>query len=280
MSQLLRRNVREIDDLLNSGRQAIACLIEQLQAGQIEPSAFAQSLSALQKTLDQLAEDRKQAVQNERLARLYTVSRLLGTSIDLQAVLEQVMDAIIQLTHAERGFLMLLEDGKLNIRVARNFDQETLDKDASGVSQTVTNRVLETGTAVITTNAQEDTRFADKESVIAMALSSIMASPLRLKGKVIGVIYVDNRALKGLFAAEDLQLLDMFGDQAAIAIGNALEVQEREAALKNRIAELEIVIDEAKKARQVSEITETDYFRTLRGKISQLRKRGKHPDSE
>jgi transcriptional regulator with GAF, ATPase, and Fis domain len=280
MGQLLRRNIREIDDLLNSGRQAISCLIEQLQAGQIEPSAFAQSLSALLKTLDQLAEDRKQATQNDRLARLYTVSRLIGTSIDLQTVLEQVMDAIIQLTHAEHGFLMLLEAGKLSVRVARNFDRETLDKDASGVSRTVTNRVLETGTAVITTNAQEDTRFADKESVIALALSSIMASPLRIQGKVIGVIYVDNRALKGLFTEEDLQLLDMFGDQAAIAIGNALQVQEREAALKNRISELEIVIDEAKKQRQVSEIVETDYFKTLRGKISQLRKRGKQQHSE
>jgi sigma-B regulation protein RsbU (phosphoserine phosphatase) len=280
MAQPLRRNIREIDTLLNNGRQAISCLIEQLQAGQTDPLTFAQNLGALQKTLDQLAEDRSQATQNERLARLYTVSRLIGTSIDLQTVLEQVMDAIIQLTHAEHGFLMLQEEGKLNIRVARNFDRETLDKDASGVSRTVTNRVLETGTAVITTNAQEDTRFSDQESVIAMALSSIMASPLRLQDKVIGVIYVDNRALKGLFVEDDLQLLDMFGDQAAIAIGNALQVQEREAALKHRISELEIVIDQAKRERQVNEITETDYFKTLRGKITQLRRRGKQQDAD
>jgi sigma-B regulation protein RsbU (phosphoserine phosphatase) len=280
MAQPLRRNIREIDNLLSNGRQAVSCLIEQLQAGQTDPLTFAQSLGALQKTLDQLAEDRSQATQNERLARLYTVSRLIGSSIDLQTVLEQVMDAIIELTHAEHGFLMLLEEGQLSIRVARNFDRETLNKDASGVSRTVTNRVLETGTAVITTNAQEDTRFSDQESVIAMALSSIMASPLRLQGKVIGVIYVDNRALKGLFVEDDLQLLDMFGDQAAIAIGNALQVQEREAALKHRISELEIVIDQAKRERQVNEITETDYFKTLRGKITQLRRRGKQQDAD
>jgi sigma-B regulation protein RsbU (phosphoserine phosphatase) len=201
------------------------------------------------------------------------VSRLIGSSLDLQTVLEQVMDAIVELTRAERGILMLLEDDQLNIRMARNFDRESLATDELTVSRTVTNRVLQNGRAILTTNAQEDPRFAGQPSIVADALSSIMASPLRVHDQIIGVIYVDNRALTGVFFEADLELLGMFGQQAAIAIDNAVQVQERENALKGQIEALKIEIDEVKKVRQVKEIVETEYFEMLRQRSEQMRKR-------
>jgi GAF domain-containing protein len=273
MSDVPRLNSREIDTLIVNGHQMIERLRLQIETGRIDPTVFLQRLTSFQDIITKLGEYRKHAVQQERLARLYTVSRLIGSSLDLQTVLDQVMDAVIQLSGAERGFLMLLEEGKLVIRVARNIDQKTIQSDAFTISSTITSRVLETGQAIVTTNAQEDPRFAGQASIVSDALSSIMASPLMINNEVIGVIYVDNRALTGLFSNEDLQLLDMFGEQAAIAIDNAIQVKLREEALRQQIESLKIEIDEAKKARQVKEIVETEYFQHLKEQTRILKQR-------
>src|SRR5688572_23586397 len=107
MKEAPRVSSREIDTLISNGNQMLQRLNMQLDSGKIEPTIFKQRLSAFQDIMTKLAEYRKSAVQSERLARLYTVSRLIGSSLDLQTVLEQVMDALIELTGAERGFLML-----------------------------------------------------------------------------------------------------------------------------------------------------------------------------
>ena len=73
-----------------------------------------------------------------RFEALYNVSRLLGSSLDVQMVLNQVMDAIIQLTKAERGFLMLRDDdGEMVVKAARNLDQQTLSSDKFEFSRTI-----------------------------------------------------------------------------------------------------------------------------------------------
>ena len=59
-------------------------------------------------------------------------------------------------------------------------------------------------TPVVTTDAQRDPRFASKESVMTFALRSVMAAPLKVRGAVIGVIYVDNKAREALFVRDDL----------------------------------------------------------------------------
>ena len=271
-----RRNTRELDTLLSRGRQSVERLRSQIQQNKIDPKFFDQRLQSIQEAMDRLIDDRKLAAQDERLAKLYTVSRLIGSSLDLQTVLDQVMDAIIELTNAERGFLLLLdEEGNLMPRVQRNFDQETLDDNDTTVSRTVTSKVVTSGQAIVTTNAQEDPRFAGQASIISNSLSSIMASPLRIREKIIGVMYVDSRVLVGLFSEDDLQLLDMFGEQCAIAIDNAVQVAARENVLKAEIASLRIEIDEAKTKQQVGEIVESEFFQTLRSRAQRIRERSK-----
>src|SRR5258708_16385200 len=186
---------------LTSARQTLTLLRSQAQGGKMDLNYLDQRLGAVEKLMNEVSEDRKATVQQERLAKLYEVSRVIGSSLDLQTVLDQVMDAIIQLTGAERGFLMLLDDdGNLNVRVARNFDQATIDSGAFALSRTVTSRVLESGQAIVTTNAQDDPRFAGQQSVVTNALRSIMASPLRVRGQVIGVTSLDNRVRPVLFS--------------------------------------------------------------------------------
>ncbi len=233
------RTGKELDAAIVNMRQTVSLLRNQAQTGRMDPVYVEQRLAALDKLMEEISTDRQASGNKERLAALFEVSRVIGSSLDLQTVLDQVMDAIIQLTVAERGFLMLIDDDhNLAVRVARNFDQETLSSDSFAVSRTITRRVMDGGAAIVTTNAQEDPRFAGTQSIVTHALRSIMASPLRVRGQIIGVVYVDNRMRAGLFNDADLEALDAFAGQAAVAIDNARLFSATDNALAARVEEL------------------------------------------
>jgi len=105
--------------------------------------------------------------KEDSMAAVYRVAQSLGTTLDLDEVLKNVMDAVIELTGAERGFLMLVEEGtdQLALRAARNIARETLEADAMEVSRTAMQSVMQGGKGVVATDAQSDPRFAEQESV-------------------------------------------------------------------------------------------------------------------
>lgn len=181
-------------------------------------------------------------IREARLSALYEVSSQLGKSLDLSEVLNQVMDSIIQLTDAERGFLMLYNDesGKLQPMAARNVAHETIDGRDMEISRTVVERAIATGDGILTNNAQEDDRFSGQESVVGYQLRSIMCAPLRARGQILGAVYVDNRLYDGVFKEEDLGLLVTFANQAAIAIENARLFTQTDQALARRVEELSL----------------------------------------
>lgn len=197
-------------------------VLMRLQLKKLPPDTHPLFREAMQQ-LDHLEAHISQDAEHNRLEVLYRVSRMLGASLDLDEVLARVMDAVIELTQAERGFLMLVdpETGKLDLRAARNLEKETLESRDMDVSRTVLRNVFETGQGIVTTDAQQDPRFASQESVILYALRSVMCAPLRVRDRISGVVYLDNRAQAGLFSEQDLELLTAFASQAAIAIDNA-----------------------------------------------------------
>jgi PAS domain S-box-containing protein len=164
------------------------------------------------------------ALEEERQSfnALVTTGRIINSSLDLEEVLQLAMDNIVRLTNAERGFLMMAEeDGRFHIQVARDWERETVPEEDITISQSVINRVVKEKTPVLTTNAQEDPRFTGKDSIVAYSLRSIMCVPLLLKQKLIGVIYVDNRLRTSIFTNTDLNALQAFANQTAVAIENA-----------------------------------------------------------
>ena len=161
--------------------------------------------------------------EHENLTALYNVSQIVNSTLDLSEVLNLTMDLIIQVTGAERGFLMLIDDetGDLTFRVARNMDRETIAGSSFEISRSIVNKVAQEGKPILTTNAQADPRFSTQHSVVSYSLRSILCVPLRVKGKITGVIYADNRIKTGLFSEGDRRLLAAIADQAAVAIENA-----------------------------------------------------------
>lgn len=182
----------------------------------------ARSLARLEQGITRQLE-RKQS----RLGALMNVGQMINSSQGLKRVLEEVMDSLIALMYAERGFLMLREPGgELTVRIARGLDQVDLEEEEFKVSRTVVRRVAESGEPVLTTNAQEDPRFGGNLSIAAYHLRSILCVPLKLKDSLIGVVYVDNRARIGIFQETDLDLISAFADQAAVAIDSARLFEE------------------------------------------------------
>src|SRR5689334_20227672 len=171
---------------LANARQTLDLLNSQLRAGMVDKDYWLARLEGLDQALDTISQDQVNVDGQSRLVALYEVSKLIGSTLDLNEVLSQTMDAIIQLTNAERGFLMLLDDkGQLEVKAARNLNQETLEKEDFLISRSVIRTVAETGEQVVTTNATEDPRFAHQASVMMHNLRSIQCVPLRARGKTI-----------------------------------------------------------------------------------------------
>jgi adenylate cyclase len=154
---------------------------------------------------------------------LFSVGRAINSTLELDTLLSLVIETILNVTGAERAFLMLLEgeEQQLAIKVARGIDKSAQAGADFQISRSIAERVAREQTAVLTTNAQEDTRFQAQQSIINFSLRSILCVPLRVKRKTIGVIYADNRVKSGLFSARDRDILLAFADQAAVAIENA-----------------------------------------------------------
>jgi sigma-B regulation protein RsbU (phosphoserine phosphatase) len=159
---------------------------------------------------------------SERLALLYQLSQTFNSSLNLDEVLNRVMDEVIVATRAERGFLMLHDDqGELAFRAARGMDQHTIQDPMFQISLSVVQGVARQGQPVLTGDAQVDPRFSMRQSVKLLGLRSILCVPLRIKERILGTIYVDNRIQAGIFSQDDLDLLSAIASSAAVAIENA-----------------------------------------------------------
>ena len=178
------------------------------------------------------------------LQALAGIGQVVNSTLELDEVLQVVMDTIVRLTEAERGFLMLRNaDGEMESRIARNWEQESINKSEFAISRTIVERVIETGEAVLTTNAREDPRFDGQESIIAFNLRSILCVPLVVKTDLIGVIYTDNRIRSGIFSEGDRDLLISFANQAAVAIENARLFSSLKVTLEE-VTELKNLMDD------------------------------------
>ncbi|NUM35261.1 MAG: SpoIIE family protein phosphatase [Candidatus Brocadiae bacterium] len=169
--------------------------------------------------------------ERESLLTLQKISNTINTVLDSQKLLNLIMDMVVRELRAERGFLVIREGKEnFNFKAARNIDREELSTEDFNLSRSIVKKVIKTGESVLTSDAQADARF-QSESIMDLKLRSILCVPFKIKDQVIGVVYLDNRFVSGLFTERDLDFLSAFSNQAAIAIENAFlyeELKEKE----------------------------------------------------
>jgi transcriptional regulator with GAF, ATPase, and Fis domain len=181
-----------------------------------------------------------------KLRRLLRINKRLNSELRLPRLLEMIVDTVIELTDAERGFLLLEDDQQqLEVKVARNIDQRTLETAEFELSRSIAKKAAAGGEPIVTIDAAGDARFREALSVSDLHLRSVLAVPLVIKGRAAGTIYVDHRLRKGAFDQEDVRLVLDFAEQAAIALENArllgeLRRRERQVEALNRRLEVEL----------------------------------------
>ena len=187
----------------------------------------------------QLAQGAKDpaAVAVQRLADFLPA---LAREIDTERALATILDHIIEITRADKGFLIVVIDGAPVVQVARNFKREDLENAVERLSDSIVSRVLQTRQPIIVSDALHDEQFNASASVINLKLSSVMCVPLIRRGELYGAVYVGNDRLANHFTERELQLMKAFCSTATLMLEHALEMNE----LRSRVQEQELALEE------------------------------------
>ncbi|HBY59646.1 MAG TPA: hypothetical protein DEH78_07465 [Solibacterales bacterium] len=166
---------------------------------------------------------------DRQMKALIHAGRELSTHRPLSELFEVILGLATEAVNATRGVLMTVEGGRLLVRAARG--------EGFRISGAVRDRVLNEAASLLVRDVQMDEAFKDRVSIVEQKVRSIIAVPLQTNDKVIGLIYVDSSNFIREFLPEDLNLLTVMANVAAIRIENArlAEVEAQEKALAREL---------------------------------------------
>jgi transcriptional regulator with GAF, ATPase, and Fis domain len=208
-------------------------------AERVEPVETGTRIETLEDLPSRTADSNRPPAEPDsvRLQRLLKIFRRLAREDELPRLLEQVVEAMMELTDAERG-AVVLGRGDQQISVAREFANAG---EAVDFSRSVIERVMAQGEPVLSVDATADDRFDGSRSISHLNLRSVLAVPLVFRGELLGAAYVDHRLRRGNFDADDLAHMEDFADLAALAVAHAralAEVRAQKAELEQQRSEL------------------------------------------
>src|SRR6266849_3958779 len=224
VNQATRRVLLTLQEQLNKGGQAKTNTSPGVAAPHSSPAASAapsDAASSLERERNVLASsiislERK----HSELETLYEIAQTLNSTLQFDEVLRLVMDRVIKVVGAERGFIVLVnpQTAQLEFTIARDKQARTIGEGAFeyNISRSTVNNVVKTRKPMLSDNGHDPTK-----SMMAYDIRSIMCAPLIVRGNCIGAVYVDSRVKANLFIEKDRDLLLGFCNQAAIAIDNA-----------------------------------------------------------
>jgi len=183
---------------------------------------------------DEDAED--QSAELVGMRKLAEFSERLNGLATVQEQLEALIDAVIEVTNADKGFVILLENGEPKVTVARNLQQKDLPDGVRHLSDSIIAKVVESRKPLVVSDAVHDSMFKGSESIMNLKLSSVMCAPLLAQGQLLGLIYVGNDAVVSLFEDSSLDVLTVFATQGALILQNALLRDELKSD-RDRMAE-------------------------------------------
>ena len=177
-----------------------------------------------------------QTSEIEGMLKLSDFNRRLLEIREIPHQIEALLDAVIDVVHANKGFVILLRDGDPEIAAARNVDRETVPDAVTQLSDSILRRCIDTRQPLIVSDAVNDTMFNSSQSVLNLQLSSVMVAPLIAQGQLLGLIYVGNDNVVNLFEQSSLEVLTVFAGQASLILQNAILLNQLTTD-RDRIAE-------------------------------------------
>jgi len=157
---------------------------------------------------------------------LISAGLVLAENRPLNELFPVILDLAIEAVNAQRGVLLLLEGDALVARAHKG--------DAFRISTTVRDRVINEKSSILVRDAQLDDAFKGRMSIVEQKVHTMMAVPLQAKDRIIGLIYLDSPFILREFTKDDLSLLTVMANVAAIRIENArlAEVEAVERIMK------------------------------------------------
>jgi transcriptional regulator with GAF, ATPase, and Fis domain len=178
----------------------------------------------------------KKSSDNSLFRNLLKVGKNLLAESSLDNLLSLAIDNTIEMSGAERGMIILFgESGEILFQTARNLQQQDVENPKFEISRTIIEMVRKKKIPIYLEDAFEDDRFKKSDSVQQLRILSIICLPLIKKNQVFGVIYLDNRTLKGVFSTDIYELVKELGELISLAAYQALQRKR----LFNRISTLE-----------------------------------------
>jgi len=175
---------------------------------------------------DEITETRSDEEDHSaELVGMVKLSEFNQRLLSIRSVPDQInalLDAVIEVTHAHKGFVLLLRDGKVDIAAARNLDRKDIPDGVRHLSDSIIQQCIETKKPLIVSDALNDTMFRSSESVMNLKLCSVMVAPLMTQGQLLGLIYVGNDNVVSLFEDSSLDVLTIFAGQASLILQNAI----------------------------------------------------------
>ena len=156
------------------------------------------------------------------------MSRVAG-KFDLDKLMSFVLDQALKLVGAERGLLVMQPVGEKTFKVVASKHLDDLDASDIDFSKSLLSQVIESREPVVTTNAQNDPRFSAKQSILTLAIRSVLAVPLITPTGVIGALYLDTQISTRVFNTSDLPIVSAFAGITASAVELARVLEVRQA---------------------------------------------------
>ncbi|TMB38279.1 MAG: sigma-54-dependent Fis family transcriptional regulator [Deltaproteobacteria bacterium] len=164
------------------------------------------------------------------VTRLAEFAQALGREPALDRALIRLLDSIVEVVKADKGFVLVVEGGgPPEVLAARNFQQQDIEDAVERLSDSIVRRALDTKQPVIVSDAINDEQFNASESVVNLKLASVMCVPLLLRGEVSGAVYVGNDRLASLFTPRELLLMTSFCSTATLLLEHAKTLDELRA---------------------------------------------------
>ncbi|MEM7678251.1 MAG: sigma 54-interacting transcriptional regulator, partial [Myxococcota bacterium] len=170
--------------------------------------------------------------------RVHEFSIKLLDNASTATLVETILDSVIELTGADKGFLVLLENDKPVVRAARHIDKVNIQESLDQLSDSILKKVIETQKPLVVADALSDETWSASRSVINLKLLSVMCCPLIERGELKGLLYVGNNRVAHLFDEAALDVLNVFAAQASLLLSQAQRVAELDRAKIKLEAEL------------------------------------------
>jgi transcriptional regulator with GAF, ATPase, and Fis domain len=187
---------------------------------------------------------------------LLDFSRTLNSAHGLAALQEKALEAVLAAVPADHAAILLTEDGADRFSSITGRDRRLGANQSIHASQTILNQVLKENLAVLSSDVQSDDSYREAESLLERRVHSVLAVPLEVQGKVLGVMYLEASSAGSRFDSDLLQLVTTLGNITALAIENARHLERLDGENRRLHEELNIhhsMIGESKAMREVYE---------------------------